>query len=127
MPIQVTRYVEHLIESYPKTIQFLKKFQESLHAKRSNYQFDSFVSPIDEEMRIERLETIVNAIKRALTYFSNIDNKAYLKFIELKYWNKYEELNMNGISMRIHVSRRTAYNMKDQIVYRVAKELGEWI
>jgi RinA family phage transcriptional activator len=130
MPIQLVRYIEHLIETYPFTEKYLKSIKEELGKKTLNISIfnkdPQFTSPIEEEIRLERLENIVHAVRRALNSFSN-NEKPYLKLIELKYWNKYGDLTMDGISMKIHVSRRTAYNMKNQIIYKVAKELGEWI
>ncbi|WP_369688664.1 hypothetical protein [Caenibacillus caldisaponilyticus] len=46
--------------------------------------------------------------------------------MQLKYWNKHEELTMDGIALKIHVSRRTAYNIRTRILYAIARELGEW-
>ncbi|MBC1401685.1 hypothetical protein [Listeria booriae] len=50
----------------------------------------------------------------------------YHEFIELRYWRTNSNQTMEGIAQKIHVSRRTAYNMQNRIVQMVASELGEW-
>jgi RinA family phage transcriptional activator len=133
MPIELVRYIEFLLRNYPRIVQHLNELKDKLTSNKKTSQLkvlehkDLFISnPIAEDIRIERLETIVQAINRVITQISSSNDQSYLKFIQLKYWNKHEELTMDGIALKIHVSRRTVYNIRTRILYAIARELGEW-
>ena len=67
-----------------------------------------------------RLEEIANAIEKVYTGLP----EDYQKLVRLKYWTRPQTLTWDGIAMELHVSRRTAFKMRDEIVYTIAEVLG---
>ena len=70
--------------------------------------------------KIEQLERIVEAIESVVSLLP--DEKK--KLIKLKYWTKPQTLTWEGIAKELHVSRRTAINWRDDIVYAIAEKIG---
>jgi len=70
--------------------------------------------------RIEQLERIVEAIESVVERLP--EHKKQL--VRLRYWDKPRMLTWDGIAMRLDVSRRTAMNWRDEIVYSIAEKLG---
>jgi RinA family phage transcriptional activator len=70
--------------------------------------------------KLEHLEKIANAIEKVYTGLP----EDYQKLIRLKYWTRPQTLTWEGIADKIPVSRRTAFNMRDEVVYTIAEVLG---
>lgn len=70
--------------------------------------------------KIEQLEQIV----RAIDYVFNQLSKEKQELVRLKYWTKPQTLTWDGIALKLDVSRRTAINWRDGIVYAIAEILG---
>jgi len=70
--------------------------------------------------RIEQLERIVEAIESVVERLP--EKKKQL--VQLRYWDKPRTLTWDGIALRLDVSRRTAMNWRDEIVYAIAEKLG---
>jgi RinA family phage transcriptional activator len=70
--------------------------------------------------RLGQLEQIANAIQKVYTGLP----EDYQKLVRLKYWTKPQTLTWDGIANKIPVSRRTAFNMRDEIVNTIAEVLG---
>lgn len=70
--------------------------------------------------RIEQLEKIVEAIEAV--YEALPEGKQ--KLVRTKYWTKPQTLTWEGIAQKLHVSRRTAINWRDEIVFAIAERLG---
>ncbi|MBC1795042.1 hypothetical protein [Listeria booriae] len=120
MPKEIYRYIEHEIINYPRMIdrinELTRKQEKNLHAPYNTLYLDT---------RIERLSTIVQCIENVIRNLNSLGDP-YHEFIELRYWRTNSNQTMEGIAQKIHVSRRTAYNMQNRIVQMVANELGEW-
>lgn len=120
MPKEIYRYIEHEIINYPRMIDRIndltQKQEKNLHTSYNTLYLDT---------RIERLSTVVQCIENVIRNLNSLGDP-YHEFIELRYWCTNSNQTMEGIAQKIHVSRRTAYNMQNRIVQMVASELGEW-
>ncbi|EUJ46454.1 hypothetical protein HCA63_08565 [Listeria booriae] len=120
MPKEIYRYIEHEIINYPRMIdrinELTRKQEKNLHTPYNTLNLDT---------RIERLTTVVQCIENVIRNLNSLGDP-YHEFIELRYWRTNSNQTMEGIAQKIHVSRRTAYNMQNRIVQMVASELGEW-
>lgn len=70
--------------------------------------------------RIEQLERIVEAIEAVYEALP----REKQELVRLKYWTKPQTLTWDGIALKLHVSRRTAINWRDEIVFAIAERLG---
>lgn len=70
--------------------------------------------------KLNKLEEISQAIEKVYTGLP----EDYQKLVRLKYWTKPQTLTWEGIAGEIPVSRRTAFNMRDEIVNAVSEVLG---
>ncbi|MBC1226531.1 hypothetical protein [Listeria booriae] len=120
MPKEIYRYIEHEIINYPRMIdrinELTRKQEKNLHTSYNTLYLDT---------RIERLSTVVQCIENVIRNLNSLGDP-YYEFIKLRYWRTNSNHTMEGIAQKIHVSRRTAYNMQNRIVQMVASELGEW-
>jgi RinA family phage transcriptional activator len=70
--------------------------------------------------RLIQLEEVTNAIYKVYTGLP----EDYQKLVKLKYWTRPQTLTWEGIAEGLHVSRRQAFNWRDEIVYAVGEVLG---
>jgi len=70
--------------------------------------------------KIEQLERIVEAIESVVERLPEKKKR----LVQLRYWDKPRTLTWDGIALRLDVSRRTAMNWRDEIVYAIAEKLG---
>lgn len=70
--------------------------------------------------KIEQLERIVEAIESVVERLPEKKRR----LVQLRYWDKPRTLTWDGIALRLEVSRRTAMNWRDEIVYAIAEKLG---
>lgn len=70
--------------------------------------------------KIEQLERIVDAIESVVDRLP--DEKR--KLVELRYWTKPQTLTWEGIARKINVSRRQAFNWRDEIIRAIADKIG---
>lgn len=70
--------------------------------------------------KLNQLEEVAHAIEKVYTGLP----EDYQKLVRLKYWTKPQELTWDGIAMKIPVSRRTAFNMRDEVVHAISEVIG---
>lgn len=70
--------------------------------------------------KLNNLEEVTNAIQKVYTGLP----EDYQKLVRLKYWTRPQTLTWEGIADKIPVSRRTAFNMRDEVVYAIGEVLG---
>jgi RinA family phage transcriptional activator len=70
--------------------------------------------------RLIQLEEVTNSIYKVYTGLP----EDYKKLIRLKYWTRPQLKTWDGIAEEIPVSRRTAFNMRDEIIYAIGEVLG---
>lgn len=77
---------------------------------------------LDKDKVLQEMRDIADAID---TIFSQCD-KRHQDFIRLFYWTKPQTLTVDGIAMRLYISRREVFNFRHRICEWVARELGWW-
>jgi len=70
--------------------------------------------------RLEQLERIADAIE---TVYNCLPAERQ-KLVRLKYWTKPQTLTWEGIARELHISRRQAFNWRDQAVRVIGSRLG---
>ena len=70
--------------------------------------------------KIEQLERIVDAIESVVERLPTEKKE----LIRLRYWTRPQLLTWDGIAERLHISRRQAFNWRDEVVYAVADKIG---
>lgn len=112
------------IEELRKNIMFCNENQdENVGGGRSSFISDP-TSRIGTRLvthkRLGKLEEIANAIEKVYTGLP----EEYQKLVRLKYWTRPQTLTWDGIADKIPVSRRTAFNMRDEVINTIAEVLG---
>ncbi|MBC6315320.1 hypothetical protein [Listeria grandensis] len=123
MPKEIYRYIEHELINYPRMIERINELTQYLQHEK-NPQSPPY-NTLHLDIRIERLSTVVRCIENVIRNLNSLGDP-YQEFIKLRYWRINSNTTMEGIAQKIHVSRRTAYNMQNRIIQMVASELGEW-
>ncbi|MBC1501800.1 hypothetical protein HB943_14455 [Listeria weihenstephanensis] len=123
MPKEIYHYIEHEIMNYPRMLERINELTQYL--TRENNPKTAPCDTLHLDIRIERLTTVVKCIESVIQTLNSLGDP-YQEFIKLRYWYTNSNSTMEGIAQKIHVSRRTAYNMQNRIVHMVASELGEW-
>lgn len=75
---------------------------------------------LDTHKQLEYLEEIVYAIETVY----NISPPHYRKLIQLRYWDKNNNLSWDGLALELNCTKRTAIRWRDKIVYDIAELLG---
>ena len=72
------------------------------------------------DKRLEHLQKVEDAIESTL---NELDDRGK-EFVTLMYLKRPQKYTMEGIAQKIHVSTRTAYNIRKLVIKRVAEKLG---
>lgn len=59
---------------------------------------------IDEDARIERLQTLVSGIGYVLSVLPNTKSEPFHELVQLRYWEKRRRLTMEGIADQLHIA-----------------------
>ncbi|ODJ57426.1 hypothetical protein [Brochothrix thermosphacta] len=73
-----------------------------------------------ENRRIQRLESIVQAIEEVFQMLTK-EQQTLVKYV---FWTHPQTLTMEGIAQQMHLSRRTFYRKKDEVLMLVGGKLG---
>jgi len=125
---EVLRYVETELYAYPwieKEIEVLRSEILDSSPERAEVPSKSLGDPtfsktvkLLSSKRLKKLTENYEAITRVL----NVLPPEQLEFVRLKYWQR--EYTDYGIWQRLHISRRTYYRWREQILWAIAVELG---
>ena len=127
------KYIESEIRHYKQTMNEYKvRRQEILYDRngaeavggRSNLPSsptERYALRLVEDRRISRLRTTVDAIETVLESM----NDDQQKFVDMYFFAKPQTKTIDGIAYEMGVSRRTLFRIRDEIVYSVAKLMGE--
>lgn len=74
---------------------------------------------LDTHKQLDYLEDIVYAIETIY----NISPDHFRKLIQMRYWSR-NELDWEGIALKLNCTKRTAQRWRDKIVYDIAEVLG---
>lgn len=112
------------IENLRKDIMFCNENEdENIGGGRNNLPSsptERIATRLATHKRLNKLEEIANAIEKVYTGLP----EDYQKLVRLKYWTKPQLKTWEGIAGEIPVSRRTAFNMRDEVVNAVSEVLG---
>jgi RinA family phage transcriptional activator len=70
--------------------------------------------------KLRQLEEVAHAIEKVYTGLP----EDYQKLVRLKYWTRPQLKTWEGIADELHIGRRTAFRMRDDIVYSVSEVIG---
>ncbi|MFJ8247105.1 transcriptional regulator [Peribacillus asahii] len=128
------KYIESELYSYHDTLKEIQFLRNNIMFTKENDDENvgggrsSLLSSPTEQIgvrlathkKLNNLEEIAEAIEKVY----NVVNDDYKKLIRLKYWTKPQTKTWEGIAAELHISRRQAFNWRDQIVQAVAEVLG---
>jgi RinA family phage transcriptional activator len=128
------KHIESELYSYHDTLKEIKFLRNNLmFCKESDDENigggrSSFISSPTEQIgtrlathkKLNKLEEIANAIEKVYTGLP----EDYQKLVRVKYWTRPQILTWDGIAENMHISRRTAFRMRDEVVDAVAQVLG---
>lgn len=127
------KHVESELYAYPDTLAEIERLRaEILHSSplpdnaggsRGNLPGDPTAQKgtrLATNRRLQHLETVARAIQEV--YEALPEGKQ--KLVRTKYWTRPQTLTWEGIAQKLHVSRRTAINWRDEIVFAIAERLG---
>ncbi|MBD7984423.1 transcriptional regulator [Sporosarcina sp. Sa2YVA2] len=128
------KYIESEIRHYHHTLKEYKNRRQEILYDRNGAEAvgggsnlpssptERYAIRLVEDRRISRLRTTVDAIE---TMLESCD-KEHKDFVQLYFFAKPQTKTFDGIACELNVSRRTLFRMRDEIVYSVAKLMGEW-
>ncbi|MDF1507634.1 transcriptional regulator [Robertmurraya sp. DFI.2.37] len=128
------KHIESELYSYHDTLREIEELRKNIMFTRENDDENigggrsSFVSSPTERTatrlvthkKLNRLEEVANAIQKVYTGLP----EDYQKLVRLKYWTRPQLKTWEGIAKEIPVSRRTAFNMRDEIINLIGEVLG---
>lgn len=81
---------------------------------------ERYATRLTMDRQLQELERIANAVEHVY----NICDDGRKELIRLKYWKKPQTKTWEGIAQELNVSRRQAFNWRDQIVQAIGEKLG---
>jgi RinA family phage transcriptional activator len=112
------------INNLRKDIMFTKENDdENIGGGRSSFPSsptEQIATRLATHKRLGQLEEVTHAIQKVYTGLP----EDYQKLMRLKYWTRPQTLTWEGIADKIPVSRRTAFNMRDEVVWSIGEVLG---
>jgi RinA family phage transcriptional activator len=112
------------INNLRKDIMFTKENDdENIGGGRNNLPSsptERIATRLATHKRLNQLEEVTHAIEKVYTSLP----EDYQKLIKLKYWTRPQTLTWEGIADKLHLGRRTAFRMRDEIVECVSEVLG---
>lgn len=126
--VKVEELKQRIIESNRRSKDGWADENEFLGIRSTNKESPTLLKTIaiDDDIRIERLQTLVSAVGYVISNLPNTKEEPYMDLIKLRYWEAKRRLTMVGIANELYISERTAYRMRKRIIYLIGKELGEW-
>ncbi|UOQ93402.1 transcriptional regulator [Halobacillus shinanisalinarum] len=78
------------------------------------------VTRLSTNKQLQYLTEVVDAIDRVYNALPD----SHKKLVKLRYWSKGKDLKWDGIAKELNVSRRQAFNWRDEIVQTTMEVLG---
>lgn len=126
------KHIEAELHDYHDTLNRIKARREELMSDPAREEgmpsrptlpsstVERYVTRLTMDRQLQELERIANAVE----YVYNICDDGRKELIRLKYWKKPQTKTWEGISQELNVSRRQAFNWRDQIVQAIGEKLG---
>lgn len=81
---------------------------------------EQLATRLASDVRLQELERIAGSIEHVY----NICDKERQELIRLKYWTHPQTRTWEGIAQELNISRRQAFNWRNQIVQAIGEQLG---
>lgn len=125
----VFRYVEAELYAYPWRKQEIERLRadiidatpERLAAVGAEGVGDPTLSRVMRLLTSKRLERLVEHYEAITRVYERLEPEKK-RLVEMRYWQR--ELTDLGIYRRLHVSRRTYFYWRGQILLAIAREMG---
>lgn len=127
------KHIEAELSDYKETVLRIQQRREELMMNFSNDEntgggksnipsrpTEQLATRLVADRHLQELERIASSIEHVYNMCDD-DRK---KLIRLKYWTHPQLLTWEGIANELHISRRQAFNWRDQIVQAVGEQLG---
>lgn len=101
-----------------------KKFDdENVGGGRSNIPGDPTGSVAIKLVTHKKLEQLLNITDAIETVLNQLPEEKK-ELVRIRYWTRPQTLTWDGIASKLHVSRRTAINWRDEIVRDISVRIG---
>lgn len=125
------KWLEEELAFYHDTKQELQELEEDIiHGRRhdeTGIRAPGYSDPtaeraiaLVEHRRIQHLRSVVRAIERVLQNLT----PEQMKYVELRYWSRGKNLSTDDIAGMLHVSPRTLYRWREEILQQLAVLMG---
>ncbi len=136
MPRDKYKYIESEIRMYHTTLKEYTRRRAELLTDRSepddaqssskpnviSNPTERYAIRLVEDKRLSRLKEVIDAVEDVYKDAS----ERHVQFIELNYWSRPKALTMDGIALKMNMSVRVLYKMRNEIVYNVSRLMGEY-
>lgn len=128
------KYIESEIRHYKQTLKEYKDRRQEILYDRNGAEAvggssnlpssttERYAIRLIDDRRISRLRMTVDAIESMLESC----NEEQKRFVDLYFFARPQTKTIDGIACEMNVSRRTLFRIRDEVVYSVAKLMGEW-
>lgn len=128
------RHIEQEIYSYHDTLKEIQLLRDNImfcktetdenvgggRSSEPGRPTEKIATRLTTHKRLTELEKVANAIEKVYTGLP----ETHRKLVEIKYWKRPQTLTWEGIAEKLHVSRRQAFYMRDEIVWAISEVLG---
>lgn len=104
-------------------IMYTRPPNENVGGGRSNIPGDPtgrLATRLATNKQLTHLEETVEAIE---SVYNRLPEEKK-RLVNLYYWARPQLLSWEGIAQKLHVSRKTAFNWRDEVVYAISDQLG---
>lgn len=136
MPRDKYKYIESEIRMYHATVKEYNRRRMELLTDRSvpddaqssskpnviSNPTERYATRLIEDKRLTRLKEVMDAVEDV---YQSAD-ESHVQFIELNYWSRPKALTIEGIALKMNMSVRALYNVRNEIVYSVSHLMGEY-
>lgn len=133
MRISTSKHIEAELYEYHSTVKRIKERREELMMNISKDEntgggksnlpsrpTEQLATRLAADIRLIELERIASSIE----YVYNICDEERKNLIRLKYWTQPQTRTWEGIAQELNISRRQAFNWRNQIVQAIGEKLG---
>jgi RinA family phage transcriptional activator len=128
------KHIESELYSYQETLKEIKFLRnnlmfckenddENVGGGRSSLPYsptEAIGTRLATHKKLTQLEEVANAIEKVYTGLP----ETHQKLVKLKYWTKPQMKTWEGIAGELHVSRRQAFNWRDEVIITLGEILG---
>jgi RinA family phage transcriptional activator len=127
-------YIEDELTHYHDTLREIERLrQDILHGGRSSLGGDDggrgsgpsdptarVAMALVADARIERMEKITRIIERVIPRLQPEKRK----MVQIMYWDRPRMLTWQGVAIKLHITKRTAFRWRREIIHAIAEQGG---